>query len=93
MEIEVIRERSISGKVLRWAKQYPVVTVTGPRQSGKSTLCKHYFSEKSYVIYGGDSSHVENKMAVTSWRDIISIDVNPFSGHESCFQQTDLVSP
>ena len=33
--------------LLRFAKQYPVVTVTGPRQSGKTTLCKvcfpHYF--------------------------------------------------
>ena len=33
--------------LLRLSKQYPVVTVTGPRQSGKTTLCKasfpHYF--------------------------------------------------
>ena len=33
--------------LIRLAKQYPVVTLTGPRQSGKTTLCKscfpHYF--------------------------------------------------
>ncbi len=33
--------------LLRFARQYPVVTVTGARQSGKTTLCKacfpHYF--------------------------------------------------
>ena len=30
------------------ASQYPVVTVTGPRQSGKTTLCKACFPEKPY---------------------------------------------
>jgi len=29
--------------------KFPVVTVTGPRQSGKSTLVRHVFSEKKYV--------------------------------------------
>ncbi len=41
--------RSISKKILQWAKQYPVVTITGPRQSGKSTLCKLLFNDKDYV--------------------------------------------
>ena len=31
------------------AKKFPVVTLTGPRQSGKSTLVKKIFSEKNYV--------------------------------------------
>jgi len=30
------------------AAQYPVVTVTGPRQSGKTTLCKACFPDKPY---------------------------------------------
>jgi len=29
--------------------QYPVVTITGPRQSGKTTLCRKVFPEKQYV--------------------------------------------
>lgn len=29
--------------------QYPVVTVTGPRQSGKTTLCRGSFPDKPYV--------------------------------------------
>jgi len=31
------------------AGQYPVVTVTGPRQSGKTTLCRAVFPDKPYV--------------------------------------------
>lgn len=42
-------ERKIADKVLQWAKQYPIVTITGPRQSGKSTLCKMLFGRKAYV--------------------------------------------
>lgn len=34
--------------MLEWAGQYPVVTVTGPRQSGKTTLCRSVFPEKAY---------------------------------------------
>lgn len=38
------------GKELRsMAKQYPVVTVTGPRQTGKTTLVREVFSEKPYA--------------------------------------------
>jgi predicted AAA+ superfamily ATPase len=30
------------------AAQYPVITLTGPRQSGKTTLCRTAFPEKPY---------------------------------------------
>lgn len=33
----------------QFADQYPVVTLTGPRQSGKTTLCRKVFSAKEYV--------------------------------------------
>ncbi len=35
----------LAGAALRW----PVVTLTGPRQSGKSTLCRAVFPEHRYV--------------------------------------------
>lgn len=35
--------RQITPSVERGAKYYPVVVITGPRQSGKSTLCRHIF--------------------------------------------------
>lgn len=42
-------ERTIEPVLTRLAAQYPVVTITGPRQSGKTTLCRKVFSEKAYV--------------------------------------------
>lgn len=34
---------------MRLFGQYPIVTVTGPRQSGKTTLCRHTFAELGYA--------------------------------------------
>ncbi len=42
-------QRSIAEKTKQYAKQYPVVTITGPRQSGKTTLVKNLFPKKKYV--------------------------------------------
>lgn len=36
-------------RILRLATKYSVITVTGPRQSGKTTLCKTAFPKKPYV--------------------------------------------
>jgi uncharacterized protein len=41
--------RTIGDKLLQLAIKYPVVTLTGPRQSGKSTLLKSLFSDYAYV--------------------------------------------
>jgi predicted AAA+ superfamily ATPase len=41
-------ERDAFEVLLRFSKQYPVVTVTGPRQSGKTTIVKHLFKDKPY---------------------------------------------
>jgi len=41
--------REISEKVLEYAQKFPVVTITGPRQSGKTTLAKALFPNKPYV--------------------------------------------
>jgi len=42
-------DRIIAPHLKRLASQYPVVTITGPRQSGKTTLCRSLFPEKQYV--------------------------------------------
>lgn len=42
-------ERDLAARALDlWAK-YPVITLTGPRQSGKTTLAKHVFRNVEYV--------------------------------------------
>ncbi|MDL2262070.1 ATP-binding protein [Bacteroidales bacterium OttesenSCG-928-I21] len=41
--------RIITRKLLELTKKYPVVTLTGPRQSGKSTLLKNTFPDYEYV--------------------------------------------
>lgn len=42
-------KRDIEQEILEGAKSFPVLTLTGPRQSGKTTLLKHLFPEKEYV--------------------------------------------
>jgi len=41
--------RQIAEKLLYFSTKYPIVTLTGPRQSGKSTLIRHTFPEYEYV--------------------------------------------
>lgn len=41
--------RTITPWILRWAAQYPIVTVTGPRQSGKTSLVKNLFPKHDYL--------------------------------------------
>lgn len=42
-------QRDLTPYLLDAAQKYPVVTLTGPRQSGKTTLCKQVFSTYNYV--------------------------------------------
>ena len=43
--------RESSQLLKQLAKGFPIITVTGPRQSGKSTLVKEVFPEKEYVSF------------------------------------------
>jgi predicted AAA+ superfamily ATPase len=74
-------DREIAPKVREYAAQYPVVTITGPRQLG-TTLNPYFFAtlrkfaelhgrvRKSYLVYGGDESLLREGARVLSWRDI-----------------------
>ncbi|WP_319523173.1 ATP-binding protein [uncultured Desulfosarcina sp.] len=42
-------DRKIESVIRKLAASYPVVTLTGPRQSGKTTLCRKVFSHKPYA--------------------------------------------
>ena len=42
-------DRTLKTTLEHLASKYPVITLTGPRQSGKSTLLKHVFPEYRYI--------------------------------------------
>jgi predicted AAA+ superfamily ATPase len=42
-------ERVLKHKLVEMTNKYPIVTLTGPRQSGKSTLLKTSFPDYKYV--------------------------------------------
>lgn len=41
--------RDLAGKLAQAALSFPAITLTGPRQSGKSTLCRGLFAQHPYV--------------------------------------------
>jgi uncharacterized protein len=45
----VMIKRELQDKLLKLATKFPVVSVTGPRQSGKTTLIKYSFPDYRYV--------------------------------------------
>lgn len=44
-------KRKAYESLMRLAEQFPVVAITGPRQSGKSTLTKYAFPNKKYISF------------------------------------------
>ncbi len=42
-------DRTIASSAISLSRQYSAVTIMGPRQSGKTTLCKQLFPEKEYL--------------------------------------------
>ena len=41
--------RQLAGKIRKLSGGFPVISLTGPRQSGKTTLVKSVFSDYTYV--------------------------------------------
>ena len=42
-------KRELAAKILGLAKKFPAVAILGPRQSGKTTLCKSIFPDYKYI--------------------------------------------
>lgn len=41
--------RKLEPQILLLSREYPVITLIGPRQSGKTILAKHLFPDYSYI--------------------------------------------
>lgn len=48
--------RTLQTRLTALARKYPIVTVTGPRQSGKTTLCRATFPRKRYISLENDDT-------------------------------------
>ena len=49
MTVASFLKRRMEPELKSAAKEYPVVTITGPRQAGKTTLVKNTFPNKKYI--------------------------------------------
>lgn len=56
-------ERLVSDFVTKNTEWYPVVAVTGPRQSGKTTLVRHLFKDYEYVNLEDQATYERVRMA------------------------------
>lgn len=41
--------RHLSSKILKYSKEYPIIAIVGPRQSGKTTLVRNLFPNYKYI--------------------------------------------
>ena len=56
METKQLIHRTMASTMASMFKYLPVITLTGPRQSGKTTLCHHLFPDLPYVNLENSSS-------------------------------------
>ena len=47
----ILLNRQLESEILRLSNHFPTITITGPRQSGKTTLCKKLFPTYHYVNF------------------------------------------
>ena len=55
--------RDLKKEILRLSEMFPVVAVTGPRQSGKTTLCKSIFPD--FNFFNLENSIIREEIAVS----------------------------
>lgn len=55
-------ERTLTTEILSLNDKYPVITITGPRQSGKTTLAKNLFPDRPYVNFEAPDMRVRAEL-------------------------------
>ena len=60
--INMVIYREIQSEFERLLPHFRVFAVTGPRQSGKTTICKHHFSE--YAYFNMEDVRIREQIAV-----------------------------
>lgn len=55
------KNRVAEKSVKRFLKNFPVVGITGPRQSGKSTMLKHLLPDYQYVTFDDEKTFIFSK--------------------------------
>ena len=61
--------RNIEKKLNTLKKGYPVITITGPRQSGKTTLARSFFSSMPYVSFENPDTKAEAQIDPRTFLD------------------------
>lgn len=69
--LEIMINRLLFEEAEITAREFKIVAITGPRQSGKTTLCKHVFKNKSYVSFEDLDILEEAESSPRSFRDYI----------------------
>jgi len=85
-------KRSAHGTILRLARGFPVVAITGPRQSGKTTLARAAFPDKPYISLEDPDIRAlaENdpRQLLTAYRDGAILDEVQRAPHLFSYLQT-----
>ena len=82
--------RALAAHARAVARRYPVLAVTGPRQSGKTTFCRAEFAEHEYEIHS--STPIPRAPTSRSGRVTMSAaTVNGSSAHETGLRAADCV--
>ena len=56
----ILIDRYLKSAIINAAQFFPVLTITGPRQSGKTTLCKNLFSDIPYINL--ETAHIREQI-------------------------------
>lgn len=62
-------QRKAQDTLLRLASQFPIIGITGPRQSGKTTLARTVFPDKRYITF---DDRTMRELAASAPHDFIS---------------------